>query len=533
MSLRRETAAFALILAASIAGFFSDSLFHGKILSPADALYVSASFRPESDAEYEPENRLLMDPVLQFQPWLEFNRSMIRQGRLPLWNPYVGCGAPHLANAQSAVFDPFQIIAYVGELPDALAWMAAARLWVAGLGMFVLARRWGLGIWGRWFAGLCFPYCGFITLWLLYPVTNVAIWLPWVLWASDRALERPDRRRIGTLAIFTGFAILGGHIQTTAHVLLAAGLYAVAYTSRSWSSASIQNLFGWAAGIALGILIGAVTILPLAGYLTQSPVWEDRERQLESPLAITRPRLADAACTAIPYLYGSQRRGHPNLARALGVHNLNESAGGCAGLATLLWLAPQAWLARRNQWRVAFLAGLVAVGFLGSFGIAPVANVLRAVPILNVMDNRRLTLWVAFGLLLLGGIGLDHLELQWSRRTERAWISLLASRRRWVWLLPRIASTGLSRGFGRGPRSIMPAPARSKRPIRVCIDRGLSGRCGRHSRSSRRHLLRRASSSDALRAWLSSWQVAACDTTPRGVGCWHSRSANSLALDSA
>ena len=57
---------------------------------------------------------------------------------------------------------------------------------------------------------------------------------------------------------------------------------------------------------------------------------------------IDRPRLLDAVCTAAPYVYGSQRRGHPNLARALGVHNLNESAGGYAGLATLIWLAPLA-----------------------------------------------------------------------------------------------------------------------------------------------------------------------------------------------
>ena len=120
-------------------------------------------------ADYEPANRLLMDPVLQFQPWLEFNRRMIRSGRLPLWNSHAGCGAPHLANGQSAVFDPFHLIAYLGTMPAAYAWMAAGRLWVAGLGMFLLARSWRLGFWGRWFAGLVYPFCGFLVVWLLYP----------------------------------------------------------------------------------------------------------------------------------------------------------------------------------------------------------------------------------------------------------------------------------------------------------------------------------------------------------------------------
>ena len=116
-STRRELFAFSVVLAAIVGGFFADSLIVGRVLSPADVLFASKSFREVGGATYEPANRLLIDPVLQFQPWLEFNRSMIRSGRLPLWNSSSGCGAPHLANGQSAVFDPFQVIAYLGELP--------------------------------------------------------------------------------------------------------------------------------------------------------------------------------------------------------------------------------------------------------------------------------------------------------------------------------------------------------------------------------------------------------------------------------
>ena len=147
---------------------------------------------------------------------------------------------------------------------------------------------------------------------------------------------------------------------------------------------------------------------PAGGYLAKSPVWGDRAAR-GSALWSERPRLLDAVCTALPYAFGSQRRGHPNLARAVGVHNLNESAGGFAGLATLVWLAPLGWPASAATARVAFLAGLAAFGAMGAFGFPPVANLLRAVPVLDVTDNRRLTLWVAFGLVLLGGIGIDQL----------------------------------------------------------------------------------------------------------------------------
>ncbi len=420
---RRELALFAPILAALVVGFFHDSLLGGKVLSPADVLFVSASFRDVKGPDYEPMNRLLMDPVLQFQPWLEFNRREIRAGRLPLWNPHAGCGAPHLANGQSAVFDPFHAIAYLGRLPDAQAPMAAARLWMAGVGMFLLARHWGLGRWGRWFAGLVYPFSGFPVVWLLYPVTSVAVWFPWVLWSSDRVLDRPSGRRVGIMAILVGCCLLGGHVQTSAHVLLASGLNGL----WRWRSVGWRGRRSWAAGMALGIALAAVEVVPLAEYLTKSPVWTDRAAERKSPLAIARPRVLDMACNALPYAFGSQRRGHPNLARGLGVHNLNESSGGFAGLATLLWLAPLAWSARRRP-RVRWLVALTGFGLLAAYRWPPFDNLLRAIPVLNVTDNRRLSLWVAFGLSLLGGIGLDHLGATrrgpfWAR-WPRCWIGL-------------------------------------------------------------------------------------------------------------
>ena len=444
LSPRRELFAFAVALAAIVGGFFAQSLFGGRILSPADVLFASNSFRDVRGPAYEPANRLLIDPVLQFQPWLEFNRAMLRSGRLPLWNSMAGCGAPHLANGQSAVFDPFHLIAYLGRLPDALAWMAAARLWFAGLGMFLLARAWGFGPWGRWFSGLAFPFCGFLVVWLLFPVTNVAVWLPWVLLATERAWERPGPRSVGWLALAVGGTLLGGHVQTSAHVLLAAGSYAA---WRAFGSGSDRRgLMAWSAGVALGVGIAAVEVVPLGFYLAKSPVWADRERERTPPWELARPRVLDAACTALPYLYGSQRRGHPSLAKAAGVHNLNESAGGFAGLATLIWLAPLAWSARRANPRVRFLAALTAFGLLGAFRLPPVDNLLRALPVLGVTDNRRLTLWVAFGLVSLGGIGLDRLA---ASRRGGAW-----GRWGWTWVAASIAMLAAAGGVGRLAPSI-------------------------------------------------------------------------------
>ena len=426
MSPGRELFAFVLILALGLTAFFHETLIGGKVLSPADVLRVSASFRDETTAGYEPANRLLMDPVLQFQPWLEFNRRMVRSGRLPLWNSHAGCGVPHLANGQSAVFDPFHLLAYLGPTPRSYAWIAAVRLFAAGLGMFLLARSWGLGVGGRWFAGLVYSFCGFLMVWLLYPVTSVAIWMPWLFFATERVFRAPGPGTAGVLAIVTALVLFGGHIQTSAHVLLATGLYALWRTGFERGRVGIELRRVWLAGVAgivLGVAMAAVQILPQAAYLAKSSVWGDRQRELPAWWSVVSPRWLDAICTVVPYAYGSQRFGHPNLARALGVHNLNESAGGFAGLTTVIWLAPLAFAVRRKVPRVGFLVGMVSIGAMGAFRLPPVDNFLRALPVLDVTDNRRLTLWVGFGLTLLGGIGIDHLGE--TARLARGWIAMM------------------------------------------------------------------------------------------------------------
>lgn len=422
---RGEAWGFCVVLAVCVGGFFHEALRSDRVLSSADVLLVEASFRDLERPDYEPWNRLLMDPALQFQPWMELNRGELQAGRLPLWNPYAGCGVPHLANGQSAVFDPFNLLVHFGPMPAALAWVSALRLWFAGVGAFLLARFWGLNVWGRWFAGLAYPFCGFLVVWLLYPVTPAAIWLPWILLATDRAVRRPGLRAPALLAIYAGGTLVAGHIQTSSHVLLAAGGLAVwrlaldrGVSERRWSAA-----LAWGGGIALGLGIAAVQIVPLGVYLTKSPVWSERHREHPPWWELTRPRLLESVCVGLPYIYGSQRRGHPNLARGLGLDNLNESAGGYAGLATLVWLAPLAIVGRRRS-EVRFLALLLVVGAMGAYRIPPVDNILRALPVIGVTDNRRMTLWVAFALTFLGAFGIERLSrgMLPSRRWALGWL---------------------------------------------------------------------------------------------------------------
>ncbi|MEW4571056.1 hypothetical protein AB1L88_24570 [Tautonia sp. JC769] len=430
MTARLEFAAFGAALAAVIAVPLGPALLGGRILSPSDLAYVQRSFEregAESAFAYEPSNRLLTDPMLQFEPWIAFNREMVRSGRLPLWNDRAGCGVPHLANGQSAVFDPIAAIAYLGPMPDALAWIASARLWIAGMGMFVLAHLWGFGPWGRWFAGLVYPLSGFMTLWLLYPLASVAAWLPWLIASTEWLVRRPRPGAIAAVAASAALVLLGGHVQTGAHCFMLASLYVLIRTApgRARDAAALSRAgkaaAGWAAAMLLGVLTASVAVLPLGAYLSRSPAWEDRTQEKGSPWTLASPRLLEAANTALPNLYGNQRRGQPNLARALGVNNQNEAAAGFAGLGTLIWLAPVG-IALGNGRICTFLVAAAGLGAFASFRLPPIDNLLRALPVLDVTDHRRMTLWIAFGLVGLGAIGLDRLVAWKPSKPWRVWM---------------------------------------------------------------------------------------------------------------
>jgi hypothetical protein len=60
------------------------------------------------------------DLVTSFYPYRTLAARAVREGTLPLWNPYMLSGAPFLANAQSALFYPGNFPYYL--LPVPISW---------------------------------------------------------------------------------------------------------------------------------------------------------------------------------------------------------------------------------------------------------------------------------------------------------------------------------------------------------------------------------------------------------------------------
>ena len=165
-------------------------------------------------------------PALQFWPWRTFAAQELRAGRMPLWNPYAGAGTPLLANHQSAILYPLNVLFWLLPVERAMGLSLALHAILAGVTMYALARDLGLTRIGSVVAALAFMFSGYMVARGAF-LTEVSA-LPWLplLWLYGRRLVR--RRRLSDLVLLSGaiaVQFLAGHAQTWFYSLVSLALY--------------------------------------------------------------------------------------------------------------------------------------------------------------------------------------------------------------------------------------------------------------------------------------------------------------------
>lgn len=208
-----------------------------------------------------------------FLPYADYYVTALRQGALPLWNPYLYCGMPFLATLQSHVLYPPNLLLlwapYPRNLTIFLLFHYAVSLWL----MYCLAKRLGQSPAAAAFAAMCWMGSGYL-LSVLDMVTTLcaAAWLPAVIHAGldlhQHTLEGESRSWRRSLAILSGFltlTLMGGE-PTVAY---AAGLLLVG--AAIWHGRLIiRNVFGLATAYVAALCLGAAQFLPFAEYVAQS-----------------------------------------------------------------------------------------------------------------------------------------------------------------------------------------------------------------------------------------------------------------------
>ena len=408
---RRFLLVCALALAAVVAFLLRDSLLGGKVLSQVDHLLAFPPWQEVAPPGHVPGNPLLEDQALLMVPWLEFAAGELRQGRLPLWNPYNYGGQPiHAANSGSFLW-PLHLLYYAFPGHGYYAWSALLRLTLAGVFAVLYLRRLGVSRAAALPGAVAFSLCGFLVAWLNHPHSNVALTLPLHLFLIERLAARPRWRDGGWLALAVGAQLLGGHLQTSLHLFLVLGLYVGLRCLAGTPRLGPRGLAVGAAGTLLGGLLAAPQLVPMVEYLSESrgvTVLEQQEQTDELDA------LAAAVVQVAPDVHGGPHTGDYRGPEGRNL-NYSEIIGGYVGRLALI-LAACAVFLRWREARVRFWGAMVLGCALVAWQVWPLHDAFRAIPRVRSTNPTRLLLYVAFGLSVLAALGLDGIlaRLRWT-----------------------------------------------------------------------------------------------------------------------
>ena len=425
--LRRRAVWAALLYALLAVAFVSPALAPGRTLSTADGLYSVPPWteeRPDGvkdlGANYE-----LLDQSLQFEPFLRFTDRTLPDA--PLWNPHVMGGRPFLANAQSAVFSPFSVPAYVMPFERAYAWGAALKLFIAAFGMYLLARALRLRFAPALLAGVVYAFGLFFVAWLVWPLSSVWAWLPWLLAVTELLVRRPGALPAAGLSAAVALQFFGGHPESSFHVLFAAlafFVFRLLVHRRELPQGERplrRQLVAWTAGMAGGFALAAIAIVPLAELILHSGELEERTN--------ANPDKISAKFLAMAFL--PDYWGRPTQSPLQTFVNLRAFYVG----ALPLMLAVAALVLRPTRERIAIAAfGLAAVAVV--VGVPPIHQAVNALPVFSSTHNGRLTLYYLLAVALLSAYALNDLMAAVDERRGRraVWIAIAIACVPLVWL---------------------------------------------------------------------------------------------------
>jgi hypothetical protein len=442
--------------------FLWRSVFTGQVFLPAGLLGHIAPYAASIHSDQLPPwNPLRWDGIAQFYPWRHFAAATLHAGLLPLWNPYQFSGTPFVANSQSAVFYPGNILFYLLPTARAFAYSAVLHLTLAGWFLYLLLRRMGCSQLAALFGGIVYAYSAWQVAWLQLPTfLATSCWIPLllrqVLAIGGRGnresrekqfkiqnpkskIQNPIAGNMAALGGIVGLMLLAGHLQIAFYGLLAAVLLAIARLvtgGRSYGGAFAgRMLAAYLGALALGMMLAAPQLLPTIEL-------SGRSHRVGKPTAPGYSAYTEYALPArnlvtllLPDFYGNDHdpdnvywgfyfKNIGGVSTIALRHNAAETAL-YVGIAPLLLCGIALWRGRRHA-ETLFFAALAALALLMALGTPLNALFYFGIPGFGQSGSpaRALVLW-ALAISILSAFGLDHLSRQPASRRELA--ALVAS----------------------------------------------------------------------------------------------------------
>ncbi|MCX8093452.1 MAG: hypothetical protein N3E50_04725 [Candidatus Goldbacteria bacterium] len=205
-----------------------------------------------------------LDMIFYFVPFKEIIVENLRKGILPLWNPYIYCGQPLLANFQSAVFYPMNIFYYVFPIDIAFKINTFLIYFLMATFLYMLSKKMNFTEEAAFVTSFLFSFSSYMTIRASeWADLHTIAWMP----ASIYFLRMTfiDKRIINNfLTVITlTMSFLSGHPQVFSYVFLL-------FTAFYFYWFGLKNLIRYLLFILCLFLITAVQIIPTIEFATLS-----------------------------------------------------------------------------------------------------------------------------------------------------------------------------------------------------------------------------------------------------------------------
>lgn len=256
----------------SLIAFFSRSILTDRIPTTTDILQTCSFFKKEGLSNTA-QNKFVIDPVLQFVPWFHFDIESIKSGELPLWNPYQGCGVPHIGNIQSALFFPLNFFVYLLGMKWGLLMLYLMRLYFCGIFIYLYLHKVRIDYRAAIIGSIAGMFTGYNTMLLYLANSALAFYIPLGLWSIELIIQHQDSIK-GYIMLCLGFAlaIFAGHPETLFYGTSIVLIYSLTrilqeYKQRGSKSKVLLKMFCF---LIIGILISCIQLIPFLEYMFHS-----------------------------------------------------------------------------------------------------------------------------------------------------------------------------------------------------------------------------------------------------------------------
>lgn len=232
---RRFPIAAVLLVGGVLAALSFRVLFFGEAFSQADL----ASY-------HRPEKSLIA--------------SLARaSGGVPAWNPFFGSGQPFAGNPEHEIFHPLTTLFFLLPFEAAFSLQVILPLLLGTAGMFALLRALRRSKWASLMGALSWGFGGYLlSVTSLLPSLFAASALPLGLAFAVRLVHGAKARELVGVALCVGWQCLSGEPS----ILIVTVLPFATLLVLERRQVSRRAVLGIAAGLAMGVAIGAVALVP-------------------------------------------------------------------------------------------------------------------------------------------------------------------------------------------------------------------------------------------------------------------------------